>query len=134
MGLFQTFFGSSEVKAAYGVLAEANHRFESEVFSLIKEEIETALRKNPSDIIDAARRGITPRQVVYTAIVNIAGDHLESGQYHIYRGVLNPTGFGPTLKRIYNTSLDELATMNAITKESAEEQKEIMRKNIRSNG
>ena len=39
-------------------------------------------------LIREQKPGGTPREWVYIQIGNVAGDMLESGQYHIYRGVL----------------------------------------------
>ena len=77
---------------------------------------------------------VTPRKYVYYLIACIAGNLVSSGQYHIYRGVLNPMGPGEDLLKILDLALDELVAMGDISKEEAAEQKEVVRKNIEEMG
>jgi len=73
------------------------------------------------------REGTNLRQWMLGAIANIAGDCVESGQFHLARGWLNPVGQGLLL--IYDTAADELVSMGAVDAESASRQKTRLRKN-----
>lgn len=59
---------------------------------------------------------------------------LESGQYHIYRGVLNPMGPGKDLPMMFDATYDELVQMKAIASDYAEQQKAALRENIKGVG
>ena len=69
-----------EVKAALGVLDEAECRFQNEAFQMIKKMIEKALLKRPADFLRVIQEsgGRTPREWVYSEIGNVAGDLLET--------------------------------------------------------
>lgn len=83
-----------EIKAAFAALEEADYKFQTEkwTFQIVRREIENILLKNPDALVRVIRKsgGRTPREWVYSQIGNIAGDMLESGNHHVYRGVLNP--------------------------------------------
>ena len=59
---------------------------------------------------------------------------LESGQYHIYRGVLNPMGPGEDLLKMFDATYDELVHMKAIDPGYANKQKAALRKNMKDVG
>jgi hypothetical protein len=67
-------------------------------------------------------------------IANTSGDMAESGQYHIYRGVLNPMGPGEDLLKIFDSAMDELVKLGDMDEKNAQEQKEAIRKNIQGVG
>lgn len=67
-------------------------------------------------------------------IANISGDTVGSGQYHIYRGVLNPIGPGQNLLKILDSAMDELVRLGDTDKENAETQKKATRENTRKVG
>ena len=67
-------------------------------------------------------------------IANTSGDMVESGQYHIYRGVLNPMGPGEDLLNIFDSAMDELVKLGDIDEKNAQVQKEALRKNIQGVG
>ena len=67
-------------------------------------------------------------------ILNISGDMVESGQHHIYRGVINPMGPGQNLLKIFDSAMDELVKLGDTDKENAETQKKAIRENIKNVG
>ncbi len=69
-----------------------------------------------------------------TMIANLAGDWLETGKYHMYRGVLNPLTGGESLLRVYNGTVDRLEEVGEISKDDAERNKKQLLDNIKSNG
>lgn len=72
--------------------------------------------------------------MVYSMIANAAGDLVESGKYHVYRGVLDPLRGGKDLLRIYDKAVDEMVREGASGAEFAAEQKAIIRENIKTVG
>ncbi len=125
-----------ELKAAFGVLDEAAYRFQTRAFQIVKTAIETSLLTDPEGFINALKRssGRSPRDWVYSQIGNVAGDMLESGEYHIYRGVLNPVGPGQNLLALFDASYDELLQLKAVTLDYANKQKSALRENIKEMG
>jgi hypothetical protein len=77
-------------------------------------------------------QNISPRRTACSWINNVAGDFLESGQYHIYRGALNPVG--EAYLQIFDKSTDILFEVGDMTKERAEQHKQDMRKCIQGVG
>src|SRR4030042_2374008 len=114
-----------EAKEGLGALDEAEHRFQNEAFKMVRHVIEKSVTANPDTLVSMIREsgGRTPREWVYSQIGNIAGDLLESGQYHIYRGVLNPMGPGNDLLKMFDATYDELLQMKAVDENYATEQK-----------
>jgi hypothetical protein len=124
-----------EVQAALGILEEADpHRLDGGAFRIIREEIEGLILSHRAEFVAFVQKGNSIRAWVYTNIANTAGDFLESGQYHVYRGVLNSIGPGEDLLRLFDAAVDELVHMGCLDGESAEMQKDALRENIKSVG
>lgn len=136
MNFIKRAFVPKEVKAALAALDEAAYRFQTEAFQMVRGVIEKSLLANPDAFIRIIKEseGRTPREWVYSQIGNVAGDMLESGQYHIYKGVLNPMGLGKDLLKMFDDTYDELLQMKAIDSNYAEKQKAALRANIQSVG
>ena len=134
MKLFRKIFKPDEIKSVLDVLNEAEHSFNSPAFCLISENIKGAISKYPERVVDMVRSDKSPRQTVFIMIANIAGDEVESGKHHLYRGVLNPLGYGSELLKIYYLALDELVKMGHIDEEEAEENRLGIKENIKSVG
>ena len=75
-----------------GVLNEVSlkYKYEKYNFKIIEDLIEKVIYEEEKHFLGLIKKGKTPRYLVYVAIANLTGDLLESGRYHIYRGVLNP--------------------------------------------
>lgn len=127
-------FSEKEVKEAIGILEEASKKNGSGGFELVKEQVEKSILSDPKQFIDVVRKGRSVRKYVYSMIANVSGDMVESGYYHIYRGVLNPMGPGEDLLRIFDSAMDELVELGDTDKGNAEEQKEAIRKNMKNMG
>ncbi len=136
MNFLKKAFAPKEVKAALGALDEAAYRFQTEAFQMVRNVIEKSILSNPDALVRVIKEsgGRTPREWVYSQIGNVAGDMLESGQYHIYKGVLNPMGPGEDLLKMFDATYDELLQMKAIEPDYASEQKAALRKNIQGVG
>lgn len=134
MSFFKRIFGGKEIKAAFGLLDEANLTLNNQEFNLVRSKIEEVLKKHPDDIVKLFNSGTPPRQWAYSSIANVAGDLLETGQFHMYRGTLNPMGPGPNLLKLFDSALDELVKMGAIDLSTAETEKKALRDNMKGVG
>jgi len=149
MSLFSKLTAAKEVRAALGVLDEiactrvsnsgicipsANTWHDSEAFQIVRNEIEKVILAHSNEFVRMVQDGTSPREWVWSAISNIAGNHVESGEYHFYRGALNPLGPGEYLLQLYDTALDELVRMGAMEADYARQEKAALRKNIKDVG
>jgi len=120
MRFFKVLFGPKEVRAALGVLDEAEYAFcgvdsfRSAAFDPVKQHVQRLVLARPSEFAAVIRKGTSPREYVYSAIANRAGDLLESGDYHIRRGHLNPVGPAEDLYTLFCKALDELVRIGAM--------------------
>lgn len=136
MRFLRKILSSKEVRAALAILDEASYMFDhhhgylSGAYQLVRDIIEQVILDNPSEFTQVIRNGKSPREYIYSDIANTAGDLLESGQYHIRRGHLNPIGPGEDLWRLFNAALDELVRIGAIEPKVADEEKAAILKNI----
>jgi hypothetical protein len=134
MSFFKKIFGGDEIKAAIGTLDEAKISLNNPAYSIVRAEIDKVLNRHASELKNIIANGTPPRQWAYSAIANVAGDLLESGQFHLYRGVLNPVGHGQDLLKLYDTALDELVKMGAMSSSSTDTEKKALRNNLKSIG
>jgi hypothetical protein len=133
MYFLKKLFASKEVRAAVGVLDEISCAFDGPAFDIVRKEVEDVIFGAPAHFSQRVREGTPPRKWVWSAIANIAGDLLETGQYNVgcCHGVLSPIGPGVDLLRLFDTAADELVKLGAATPEFAEKQKDAIRNNIR---
>ena len=135
MRFLKKIFAPKEVRTALAVLEEASYTFNTEAFRLVSSKIEGMILARPADFVNLVQsEGISPRQCVYAVISSIAAKHLGSGQYHVYRGFLNPLGPGPDLLRLFDAAADELVRIGAQDADNASKQKATMREEIKSVG
>jgi hypothetical protein len=134
MNLMARLFPPREVRAALDLLSEAQDQLDCSAFESVRIEIENAIFSQPRKFVTLVRKGASLREWVYSMIANVAGDQVESGRYHLYRGLLNPLEPGQDLLRLFDRAVDELVTMGAITGDRAESQKAAIRENIKSVG
>lgn len=127
-------FSKKEVKEALRILEEENNKWVCAGFDLVKSYVEKSILSHTRQFLDDVRKGRSIRKYVYATIANISGDMVESGQYHIYRGVLNPMGPGEDLLKIFDSAIDELVILGDLDKEYAQEQKQEIRKSIQDVG
>ena len=145
--MLKKFFPPKEVKIALDILGEAEREFcnrdyqltrghieRNKVFQLVRGLIEKILFAHSDKFIEKIRQGASPHHWVYRTIANIAGDLVESGNYHIYRGVLNPMESGEELVEIFDMAVDKLVEMRVLDTEQAKKEKGALRENIKSVG
>ena len=123
----------SEFKDAMEILDEAEDKFGTS-FNVVREYAEKGLDANKEQFLELVRKGESVRKYIYSVIANISGDMAESGQHHIYRGVLNPMGHGEDLLKIFDGATDELVKIGALEAEKAKKEKEAIRNNIKDVG
>ena len=134
MNILNKVIKPAEIKEAYEILNNLEGNFSSNAFHLIKEPIKKTLNKHPKEIVELIKKGQSVKEWVLSAIANLSGDFIESGQYHLYRGVVNPMGPGGELIKIYNKAIDKLVEMDSVTAEEAEVQKSVLQENITTVG
>ncbi|MCG2726779.1 MAG: hypothetical protein L6420_11125 [Elusimicrobia bacterium] len=123
----------SEIKEALEILNLAANKFGKD-FHLVRRQIEKDINSDTKQFLNVVQNGRSVRKYIYSQICNISGDMLESGQYHIYRGTLNPMGHGKGLLKIFDTATDELLKLGDHDDKFAKEQKESIRENIKHIG
>lgn len=134
MKFIKKLFLPKEVKSALSILDEASQTFGGTGFELVRKHIEKTLRAHPDKFVRVIQKGAPTRQWVYSAIANIAGDLVEGGNYHIYRGMLNPMEPGNEILNIFDRAVDELTKMGVLGAEKARQQKKAIRENIKNVG
>ena len=128
------FFLPKEAKIAISILDEMALTDETVAFRLVREVVEKMIRSHAQDFADIIRKGASPRAWVYSAVSNIAGDMVSSGEFHVYRGYLNPMGPGEDLLCLYDKTVDELIKMGHVDAAYAAKQKQGLRESIREVG
>jgi len=121
-----------EVQDTLGVLTEIGSQFNCSIFETVRNILENDFLNNSREVVDLAKQGVSPRVQVYNAMSNLVGDMVESGHYHVYRGVLNIDG--QNLLRLFDFATDSLVTAGSIDSVFANKQKAELRKNIRDVG
>jgi len=132
MKIIKRIFAPKEVKFTLNVLDELGLELDSEALKQIRSQIEKGILGDYKNVISQVKDGASARQLIYFSIANIAGEYVESGYYHIYRGVLNP--LGDDLLSLFDLAVDRLLEDGAVSKKEAKEQKAGIRKNIKCVG
>jgi hypothetical protein len=132
------FFSSKVEKRLLDELACIDQKYANFFsFNIIKDILIKAIKKDPQkimDFIDSFNGERTIEEWVHSQVGNIVGNYLESGNYHVYRGLLDMTG--QDLLKVYDKSCDYLLEMKAkdIDSKYIEEQKRVLRNNIKNVG
>ncbi len=139
MSFLKRFFADKETKAALGAVDECDLIFSSDgtfgdSFKIIKAELVPYLYKGSHILKEHIKKGQSLRSCVYTAIAKIAQDHITSGQYHMYRGVLSSMGPGHALHKICIKAIDLVVKEGSVTQENGEQWKADIREQISKTG
>ena len=142
MGLFKKH--PIEVQTVLSLLDETEQQLEraipptaglpsrySEAFALVKREVLANLDKWKA-LIDKEKD--RPEVCPYVMLMWVAGNHLQSGEHHTYRGLLSPLGLGNDLLRIFDASVDELFKLGALEADAMQGMKETIRARIKGAG
>jgi hypothetical protein len=129
-------FASKELKVALGVIDELDLFFSKQTsiggngFEIIKNELTEFVTENEATLIKFYNNGQSPRVSVLYATADFVKRQLSSGQYNIYRGVLNPLREGPSLQSIYHKIANLLVKEGTLTEDDAQYSKEQLEKII----
>ena len=134
MKIINRIFAPKEVKITLNILDELSLELDSKAFKEIRSQIEEGILADYKNVISQVKDRASARQLIYFSIANIVGEYVESGYYHIYRGVLNPLGLGNDLLSLFDMAIDRLFEDGGISEKEAKEQKAGIRKNIKSVG
>ena len=115
------------------MLEKLHQQFNDNGFGTIRTQIEKSIFSDTNRFI-ALTKTKSVKICVISMVGNMAGDMVESGQYHIYRGFLNPMGPGRNLLKIFNFAMDELLQLGDIDQAFAETQKKAILANIKNVG
>lgn len=86
---------------------------------LLKKTIKTQWKQEHIDnYVEQIRTGESHEAFIYNAIVHLTADKLESGHYHIYRGVLGPEGH--QYMALFEHAIDTMIASGGYTKEWAD--------------
>lgn len=121
-----------EIKETLNIIDNIGKFYHGIAFLKIQEYMKKCVLTEPKAFIKNMRSGTRPNQWVFVTLINISGDMLESGTYHIYRGVLSPEG--EELLKIYESAIDTYCTQGYLNLDSAEEQKDILKNNLKNMG
>lgn len=116
--LFKIFL-SKEVRGCLKVLDELEPEFNRE-FWIVKDHIKRKVKLNSREIKELLARGKNLKIWALDTILSVSQNLLTSGEYHLYRGVINPTGAGFGLIDIFETALRKLVEINQITEANAQ--------------
>jgi hypothetical protein len=121
----------SEVREAALILDELEGSFDSHAYRMVRAEIERTLLAAPDLLLTALEQnGKTVRQCILTRVANVAGDYVESGQFHIWRGALNPLGPGEDLLKLHDAIADDLSRLGAEELEVVQRTKTAIRERV----
>jgi len=114
------------------VLTEIGSQFNCNIFETVKNILENDFLNDSKGVVDLVKQGVSPRVQIYNAMSNLVGDMVESGHYHVYRGVLNSDG--ENLLQLFDFATDSLVATGSIDSIYANKQKAELRKNIQDVG
>ncbi len=121
-----------EIQSVYSVLDAAADKYDCinyPTFETIKGHIIDSIKPCEKELAEQIKQGRSPVEVIYMLIVNISGDLAQSGQFHVYRGVLNPVR-GADLVKIHDSAIAELVKIGFINDDQAKEQMKGLRECI----
>ena len=132
--MFSKLFPSKELKKFKDILNKLEVIYRNPSFNIVKKRLEDWAIKNPNNLKKILTQDIDYELWLNGHVANISGDLVESGSYHLYRGVLNPLGQGENLLRLFDQATDFSLNKGEFDKEFAEKQKRMVRTNIKTVG
>jgi hypothetical protein len=106
--------------------------FSSMAFNIIKPYVVKQIKNKEKTIYSIRNDKISPQNLVLLIITNVIAELLPTGQYHIYRGILNMEGQG--LLELWHYAVDELQKSGFYTAEEAKEDNVWIEKQIKEVG
>lgn len=135
MNIFQMFFLEKELKQIFLALHQAESEIGCYSFSIIRKSVEqcilVSMKGRVKQVLDI--NNATPITMVYCIIANVVADYLSTGQYHVYRGLLNFTG--QDLYKILNICLKKIEQVGfTFGSQSAKEFRAVVDREIQEVG
>jgi len=121
-------------------LAAAEEEFKSKNESLIDgfpvliERALEAIAISSNSLEEIVQGECGPRAYTLALLGKLTGDLLETGEYHLTRGMINPMGPGNDLLRIHCKVMRQIVEEGYLTEQAAEEEIAMLKENIRSIG
>jgi hypothetical protein len=107
---FRSVYRPNSIKPLIAVLDELEYEFSyiAESFQIVRRGVERNIYANIKEWTNDLYKSHNPRLNICIAINNIAYAHLQSGQYHGFRGEIAAYGPGEGLVELYKFSSSEL--------------------------
>lgn len=132
MEMIKRILAPKEVKATLNVLDELSLELKSQAFKEISSQVKKGILNDYENVVSQVKDEESARQLLYFSIANIAGEYVESGYYHIYRGILNPLGC--EFLDLFDMAVNRLLYVGAISEKEAKKQKTGVRRSIKGLG
>lgn len=130
MNFMNSIFIREDVKSACKLLDELEVEIASLQYSKLLQPLKKTMKQNPQAVTDGINLEGSVHAYVYNVIGSYCADELESGEHHLYRGILNPIGDGPEYMRIFELILKKLIHLKALTQEEADKIKSSVINNM----
>jgi hypothetical protein len=127
MSIISRLFQSKELREFNKLLSQLKIEFNNPSFDVIGERLSKWALDNPKDLKEMMDKDINHELWINGHVANYSGDLVCSGEYHMYRGVLNPVGHGENLLRLFDDSTDFAYNKGEFDKAFADEQKKCVR-------
>lgn len=117
---------------ALQTLHEANTKFYHPLFIGVLQYVEQMIRTVPEGIEKAKGEGRPVKAFIYSILANRTADIIESGELHVYRGVLGISG--ELLMEVLEGCVSELVRMGDVSPDSANHIMQSVINNIKRAG
>lgn len=123
-----------EASTALSQLDVLKYDFNNNAYLRVYDFLSEAIRSNQEDVAHQIQKLGSAKYFVYDRIAIVVLDFIESGDFHIYRGVLNPLSDGKDLVRIYENVTQEMLAGGHITKDLHESLLTTLKQSIAESG
>lgn len=132
--IMKKFFAKKEIKDLIKIVDDMALEVSSEGYKHVQKIMKDLVYKQSNEIVDSIQSGKKIESIAYSEMANLCGDLLESGHYHLHRGLINPMGIGEDLLGLYDYCVDKLVSIGDIDSSRAKSEKDMLRRNIKSVG
>jgi hypothetical protein len=102
-------------------------------FDVIRDDIKATIFGDPGKTMRSIEEdGLSPQQLIYLLITNTLDNHICSGKYHTYRGILSYKG--QALLNLWDWAVDKMFYEGLHTEQQAEDDKNWVREQIKNVG
>jgi hypothetical protein len=139
MDFIKKIFETRETNLILSELENLNYYFESDsihslefmyAWEYVYKQTKSNIFKNSKILTKEVKEKVsTPKIIVLNLIAKLTSIQVSSGNHHIYRGILNPTG--KELKNIFYKVMNNLKELKAYNEEEIKSFKEELEENIK---